>query len=101
MGRILMLPQSSADMAAKGLLGDNRSLPLNYMSDHSIMALRVDRLAAARTILEKEHLLLVDTPAGPEVTVAGAEHLRRLLWLLNGQGVEAVFTEVATETYQG
>ena len=101
MGRILILPHAPVCPKAERPLVDNSSLPLNYMSDHSIMALRVDRLADARTILEKERLELVDSPRGTKVTVKDAGHLRIILTLLKGHGIDAAFTDVAAQIYQG
>jgi hypothetical protein len=101
MGRLLILPKALAmdKIEIPGL--DNGSLPLCYMSDYSVLALQVDNYDAALSLLEEEQLQLEKTPVGLNVVVDGITRLQNILRLFETHGIEAAFTDIAAQIYQG
>ena len=101
MGRLLILPKALAmdKIEIPGL--DNGSLPLCYMSDYSVQALQVDNYDAALSLLEEEQLQLEKTPVGLNVVVDGITRLQNILRLFETHGIEAAFTDIAAQIYQG
>jgi hypothetical protein len=100
MGRLLILPKELAidEMEMPGL--DNGSLPFCYMSDYSILALQVDNYNAAQSLLEEEQQL-EKTAVGLNVVVDGITGLQNILRLFETHGIEAAFTDIAAQIYQG
>ncbi len=101
MGRLLILPKALAmdKIEISGL--DNGSLPLCYMSDYSVLALQVDNFDAAQSLLEEEQQQLIKTPVGLNVVVDGITGLQNILRLFETHGIEAAFTDIAAQIYQG
>lgn len=101
MGRILILPKESAftETELPGL--DSASLPLQYMSDYSILALRVDNYEVAQSLLEEEHCQFNGTPVGLNVVVDDVTRLQNLLQLFEAHGIAAELTDIAAQIYQG
>lgn len=101
MGRITVLPIESASNETESVGVDNASLPLQYMSDYSILALRVDKFEDAQSLLEKEHFQLVGTPAGLNVVVEDVARLQNIVQLFEAQGIIVEFTDIVAQIYQG
>ena len=101
MGRITVLPRESAFIETESAGVDNASLPLQYMTDYSILALRVDKFAAARSLLEKEHFQLKGTPAGLNVAVEDVASLQNIVQLFETHGINVEFTDIVAQIYQG
>ena len=95
-----MLPKESPIEKQITFVG-NASLPLCYMSDYSVMALRVEKFELAQRHLEKESVPLKKLPVGIEVVVNGFRHLQAVLQLFTTHGIKAEFTDIATPIYQG
>ena len=100
MGIILMLTKELAIEKEITVVG-NASLPLYYMSDYSVLALRVEKFELAKRHLEKQRFPLKKLPFGIEVVVNGIRHLQAILQLFATHGVNAEFTDIATPIYQG
>ena len=101
MGKILILPDVPTGIEAGLPEGSHLSLPLNYMSDFSIMALRVKQLDAARTLLEGAGFKLNDTPVALKVNFDSFTRIQDILALFEIHGIEAAFTDIAVQIYQG
>ena len=100
MGTILMLPKELIVDTEIDVV-ENGSLPVCYMSDFSILALRVENLDLAQGQLEKESVQLKKHPFGFEIVVNGIGHLKTILKLLTTHGINAELTDIATPIYQG
>jgi hypothetical protein len=100
MGTVIILPKEFSVETEIDLV-DNGSLPVNYMSDYSVIALRVEKFEQAQRRLEKESVRLKKLPIGYEIVVNGIGHLKALLKLLAIHGIKAEFTDIATPIYQG
>ena len=100
MGTLLMLPKESIVDTEIDVV-ENGTLPVCYMSDFSILALRVEKFELAQRQLEKESVQLKKRPFGFEVVVNGIGHLKAILQLLTKHGINAELTDVATPIYQG
>ena len=71
------------------------------MSDYSVLALQVDNFDAAQSLLEEEQQQLEKTPVGLNVVVDGITRLQNILRLFETHGIEAAFTDIAAQIYQG
>ena len=100
MGTLLMLPKESIVDTEIDVVG-NRSLPVCYMSDFSVLALRVEKFELAQRQLKKESVQLKKHPFGFEIVVNGIGHLKSILHLLTTHGINAELTDIATPIYQG
>lgn len=96
-----MLPKESRFTETEMSGVDNASLPLCYMSDYSVLALRVDRFENVLSHLEKENVQFKKAPAGIEVLVDDVARLQAILQLFATHGINAELTDIAAQIYQG
>lgn len=101
MGRILMLPKESTYTETDKAFVDNISLPLFYMSDYSVMAIRVNRFEVAQSQLEKERFHFNRVPEGVEVVIDDFAQLKTILQVFATHGINAELTDIAAQIYQG
>lgn len=101
MGRISILPRESTFTETETVGVEDASLPLQYMSDYSILALRVDKFEAAQSVLEDEHFQLNGTSAGLDVIVKDIGHLQIIVHLLETHGINVELTDIVAQIYQG
>ncbi len=101
MGRIWILPRESAVTELEIVGIDNASLPLQYMADYSIIALRVDKFEVAQSLLENDYFQLNNTPAGLNVLVEDVTSLQKIVQLVETHGINVEFTDIITQIYQG
>ena len=100
MGTLLMLPKESIVDTEIDVV-ENGTLPVCYMSDFSILALRVEEFELAQRQLERDGVPLKKHPIGFEIVVNGIGHLKTILHLLTTHGFNAELTDIATPIYQG
>ena len=101
MGKILILPNLSTDTEADLHNGEIMSLHLNYMSDYSVLALRVDEIEAARTLIAGAGFEFDNTPAAIKVNVDKFTRMQDILVMFENHGIAATFTDIAVHFYQG
>ena len=98
MGKIHLLPQD-AESGQPCL--PNESLPLYYMSDHSVMGILVREFEEAVLILEKQKWPLTRTAAGIEVLVDNAAHMEEIFRVFEKFGLNFEIADILDQAYQG
>ena len=79
----------------------NESLPLYYMSDHSVMGILVREFEEAVLILEKQKWPLTRTAAGIEVLVDNAAHMEEIFRIFEKFGLDFEIADILDQAYQG
>ena len=103
MGNILLLPrEAQGDDPSRQLLVQQR-LPVDYMSDFSILGIRVDRMSDAIRLLEKHRFdIIAQNHCSQAVVVTrGLQQVRELFRILDHSGFDYGFTDLADRIYQG
>lgn len=78
-----------------------RPLPLFYMSDYSVLGLKVDRLEESIGIMEAGGFRVEKTEWGPEVVVQEPGQVVSIMDLLAARGVSAEIADLIDGVYQG
>jgi hypothetical protein len=98
MGTIHVLPRN-AESGQPCL--PNASLPLYYMSDHSVMGILVREFQEATLILEKQKWPLIKTAAGIEVCIDSAAHMEEIFRVFAKSGLDFEIADILDHVYQG
>ena len=78
-----------------------RPLPIFYMSDYSVLGLRVDRLDEAVRVIEKAGFSVVNDVGDLEVVIDHVSRLEEIVQLLKQNGIECEVADVVSCVYQG
>ena len=78
-----------------------RPLPDFYMSDYSVLGLRVDELDEAVRVLEKAGFSVINEVGDFEVVIDRAGQLEGIVHLLEKNGIECELADVVSCVYQG
>lgn len=78
-----------------------RPLPIFYMSDYSVLGLRVDRLDEAVRVIEKAGFSFVNDAGDLEVVIDHVSRLEEIVHLLKQNGIECDLADVVSCVYQG
>ena len=78
-----------------------RPLPDFYMSDYSVLGLRVDELDEAVRVLEKAGFSVINEVGDLEVVIDQAGQLEGIVHLLKKNGIECELADVVSCVYQG
>lgn len=78
-----------------------RPLPVFYMSDYSVLGLKVDRLGESIGIVEGGGFPVEKTEWGPEIVVQEPGQVVSILDLLAARGVSAEIADLIDGVYQG
>jgi len=80
---------------------ETHRLPLNYMSDYSVLGLVVDRLDAALRILKEKEFEVQERKDGWRIGVDGAGRLSEITDLFQRNDIDYTLSDVVEEVYQG
>jgi len=80
---------------------ENHNLPANYMSDHTVLGLVVDRLEAALQILKASKFEVLQNPLGFEIISDGAVRMAQMIDLLHQNGIDSTLADIVDQVYQG
>jgi len=78
-----------------------RPLPVFYMSDYSVLGLRVDKFEETVRLLEQKGFPVIQEAGDIEVVLESAGHLEGIVQLLKGGGIECELADVVGCVYQG
>jgi hypothetical protein len=78
-----------------------RPLPVFYMSDYSVLGLRVDRLAETIRVLEQAGFSVINEAGDIEIVLDYAGHLEGIVQLIKKNGIECELADVVSCVYQG
>ena len=78
----------------------NRTLPLNYMEDFSIMGFIVDRYPEAYDVLTSKGYGVHKSQSGIELTITRPEQICEIDSLLRLANIRVLFTDIADTIYQ-
>ena len=98
MGKIHVLPK---DAEGRQPCLPNASLPLDYMSDHSVMGILVREFDEATLILEKKKWPLVRTEAGIEIFFENTAQMEEIFRGFKKFGLEFEIADILEQVYQG
>ena len=79
----------------------DRSLPLCYMSDYSVMGIVVDAVEECVQVLEVNEFAILRDALNVEVILAENSEAYRLMATLREHGLGCEIADVAEEIYQG
>ena len=101
MGKIAILSkQRAGDNPQRQRLAE-RSMPVDYMGDFSILGVLVDRLPDAIRLLEKHRFDITTENRCAEVVTDDLAQMRNLFRVLEDGGFDYGFADVADRIYQG
>jgi len=89
----------SAGECSPGFAG--RSLPVSYLSDYSVIGLKVDRTNIALGIIEALGFHIQDAEWGWELILEDPSHLPKIVDTLSEQGVSSQIANLVECVYQG
>jgi hypothetical protein len=101
MGKIALLPKIEKPGDTSRHLLTERSMPVEKMSEFSILGILVDRLPEAIRLLEKHRFELVKQHHCMHVVTSGLQQVRYLLRLLDNSGIDFGIADLADGIYQG
>lgn len=78
-----------------------RPLPVSYMSDYSVVGLKVDQMDESLRIMEESGLIVQDEAWGPEVLLASPSQLPEIIHLLATRGIFSQIADLVDGLYQG
>jgi ribose 5-phosphate isomerase len=79
----------------------NDDLPVFYMSDYSVLGLKVDSLDRAQRVLSGNKFMVVDKSDHLEITIDGADQMPAIVDLLNQNGLNCALSDIVDQVYQG
>ena len=79
----------------------NDDLPVFYMSDYSVLGLKVDSLDRAQRALIGNKFMVVRKSDHLVVTIDGADQMPAILDLLNQNGLNCGLSDIVDQVYQG
>jgi hypothetical protein len=98
MGIIHILPKD--DEGSQPCL-PNESMPLFYMSDHSVLGILIREFEEATLILEKQNWPLTRTETGTEVFVENAAQMEEIFRGFKKFGIDFEIADILDQVYQG
>ena len=101
MGKIAILPRRQTGSEPERQRLTERSMPLAYMEDFSILGILVDRLPEAVQLLTTHRFELVTRNRCSEVVTRDLAHVRELFRVLEEGGIHYGFADLADRLYQG
>jgi len=101
MGKIAILPKNRDTHDPHRHLLTRRSLPVRYMGDFSIPGILVDRLPEAIRLLEEHRFEIITQNRCSEIVTNDLQHLRELFGVLDNEGIDYGFADLADRIYQG
>ena len=78
-----------------------RPLPVFYMSDYSVIGLKVDRMDDSLGIMGEHGFSVQDEGWGPEVILEDPSHLPKIMDALAARGVTSQIADLVDGLYQG
>lgn len=97
MGRIVILPD---DVKSSASYLSHHPLPLSYMSDYSVMGLRVNRYRDALVLLRESGYQLAEKNCGTDVGIRGPGHIQDIRQLLAANDIACEIGDIADSLYQ-
>jgi hypothetical protein len=79
----------------------NDALPAFYMSDYSVLGLKVASLERAQRALSEKNFIVVQKSDHLEVTIDGADQLHTIVNQLNQIGLDCTVADIVDQVYQG
>ena len=79
----------------------NDALPAFYMSDYSVLGLKVARLDKAHRVLSENNFKVVHKSDHLQVTIDGAARIEAILNLFNQSGLDCTVADIIDQVYQG
>lgn len=80
---------------------NERPLPAFYMSDYSVVGLKVDRMGESLKVMREEGFRIRDETWGPEVVLESPSQLTQILSLLASRGISGQIADLVDGVYQG
>ena len=79
----------------------NRSLPLFYMSDYSVLGIRVDKFQKAIRILKDNEFQVNEALGGVEVALKEAAHIQEIFKIFETHDIDGGIADIVDQIYQG
>ncbi len=79
----------------------NDVLPAFYMSDYSVLGLKVASLERAHRALSEKNFIVVQKSDHLEVTIDGADQMHTIVNQLNQNGLDCTVADIVDQVYQG
>ncbi len=103
MARIILWPKNEHGLHTRKPKIEDAHLPLNYMSDHSVIGLLVDDFHKAIDILRKCEAVKIRPAIRTEVSIPFpcSIHLQKIFNLLENHGIDFELSDIVDQVYQG
>ncbi len=101
MGKIAILSKEHTGDNRQRQRLTERSMPVDYMGDFSILGILVDRLPDAIRLLEKHRFDIITENRCAEVVTDDLQRMRDLFRVLEDGGFDYGLADVADRIYQG
>ena len=99
--KLQIVPNDSNNQTDELLCPENNSLPVFYMSDYSIMALRVNKFHETIQMLENIHYRLDKSSTGVNLISDNFGQIEKVIRLLQDNRIQCDFSDIVTHIYQG
>ena len=101
MGKIAILPaEAKTGDPGRDLLVE-RSMPVDYTGDFSLVGILVDRLPEAIQLLETSRFEVIAEQHCTQVVTGGLQQVRDLFRVLDDGGIDYRLADLADRIYQG
>ena len=97
MGKIAIIPEDCRSAAS---YLSHQPLPLEYMSDYSVLGLRVNRYRQALEVLRESGFPLSEKNGGADVGIDGPQSVQKIRSLLNRSEITSEIADIADTLYQ-
>ncbi len=101
MVKLPLLPIDEKLVASQPHRQAGRPLPVFYMSDYSVLGLKVGNFEETIRILEDHKFSLINKSEGFEVIIDDAAQVHRVCQILRNRGIECGLTDIVDQVYQG
>jgi hypothetical protein len=101
MPKLQIVPINVKNQTDEQLSPENETLPVFYMSDYSIMALRVNKYHKAIQMLENLNFRLDKSSTGVNLISDNFGQIEKVIRLLQDNRIQYDLSDIVTRIYQG
>ena len=101
MPKLRIVPNNLKNQTDELLCPENNRLPVFYMSDYSIMALRVNKFHETIQMLENNHYHLDKCSTGVNLVSDNVKQIKEVKRLLQGNRIQCDLSDIVSHIYQG
>lgn len=95
-----LVPVLPADIRHREIYIDNRTLPVNYTEDFSLMGFIVDNYRQACSLLLSEGYQLEQHQSGTDLFIEKPAQIRAINDLMSSHNINCTYTDIADTLYQ-